>query len=520
MNPYISPRPRPRDNGLDHIAAINQNARTSWFGLLALLVFVGVTLLGHRDADFFAYGASTQLPLVGVSVPPEAFFWTAPVLTAALYCYLHLYLLNLWEALAKAPARVEGERLADKVPPSLITTAALIYRNWRRKDGCHGPRPLSIATVFVSILLVWGFGWIILGALWIRSFPLHNEWMTMLVGLSLFISLDVGVISLFSASRLLAYPRSPNVAHLYPEHVVLRLTMFAVIGVCSWARTEDGLPVIGDDWLYPANLVEAELTQKPDDWRTHDEWMADYLAEYCKRNGIPLGAETCTADDEAFLRDAKIRRKAHIGSLNKLSLQGRDLRKAKLVLAFLAGADLRAAKLNGAVLLGTQLQGAVLYGAQMQEADLGAAQIQGAGLTSADLKRANLALTSMQRADLAHTQMQETNLVMAKMQGAVLYGAQMQEADLDWANLQSADLRSSTISRASLRSVDFTGSSGVTQEAIDTAFGDARTILPEGIIRPCHWDPEGPSIIDKAIGDDPVYQAWLADYGEWPCLAE
>jgi hypothetical protein len=51
---------------LDHIAEASKNARATWFGLLA---FVGVTLLAHKDADFFAYGAETQLPLIGLKVP-------------------------------------------------------------------------------------------------------------------------------------------------------------------------------------------------------------------------------------------------------------------------------------------------------------------------------------------------------------------------------------------------------------------------------------------------------------------
>ena len=66
----------PADHGdiLGHIARVSQNARTTWFGLLGLLAFVGVTLLGHKDADFFAYGAETQLPLIGIKVPVKAFF--------------------------------------------------------------------------------------------------------------------------------------------------------------------------------------------------------------------------------------------------------------------------------------------------------------------------------------------------------------------------------------------------------------------------------------------------------------
>ena len=43
------------------IKKIAQNARTTWFGLLALLVFVGVTLMGHKDSDVFAFGRHDNL---------------------------------------------------------------------------------------------------------------------------------------------------------------------------------------------------------------------------------------------------------------------------------------------------------------------------------------------------------------------------------------------------------------------------------------------------------------------------
>ncbi|HSF94131.1 MAG TPA: hypothetical protein VLA52_03825 [Thermohalobaculum sp.] len=88
---------------LAHIAELSRNARANWFGLIGLCLFVGVTLLGHEDADFFAFGAETKLPLVNVEIPVKAFFTFAPLLVAALYIYLHLYLISLWDALADAP---------------------------------------------------------------------------------------------------------------------------------------------------------------------------------------------------------------------------------------------------------------------------------------------------------------------------------------------------------------------------------------------------------------------------------
>ena len=69
----IAARPPPTEPDpkvlLDHIAEVSRNASATWFGLLGLLAFVGITLLGHRDADFFARGAGTQLPLVNITVP-------------------------------------------------------------------------------------------------------------------------------------------------------------------------------------------------------------------------------------------------------------------------------------------------------------------------------------------------------------------------------------------------------------------------------------------------------------------
>ncbi|MEL6197359.1 MAG: hypothetical protein AAFT19_05905, partial [Pseudomonadota bacterium] len=100
-----------------HIREISQNARTTWFGLLALLAFIGVTLMAHEDAHFFARDVETQLPLVNISVPTVAFFIGAPLLLTAVYAYLHLYLVVLWDALARAQDEVDGVALVDRIYP-------------------------------------------------------------------------------------------------------------------------------------------------------------------------------------------------------------------------------------------------------------------------------------------------------------------------------------------------------------------------------------------------------------------
>ncbi len=49
--PEPTPEPDPKII-LDHIAEVSKNARATWFGLLGLRAFVGVTLVAHNDADF------------------------------------------------------------------------------------------------------------------------------------------------------------------------------------------------------------------------------------------------------------------------------------------------------------------------------------------------------------------------------------------------------------------------------------------------------------------------------------
>lgn len=90
------------------IARINEIsalARASWLGLLAYLAFIFVTLLGVTDADFLVPSRQTQLPLVNVEIPTFYFFILAPILAAALYIYLHIFLIKLWDSIADAPRK-------------------------------------------------------------------------------------------------------------------------------------------------------------------------------------------------------------------------------------------------------------------------------------------------------------------------------------------------------------------------------------------------------------------------------
>ncbi|MEM6943823.1 MAG: hypothetical protein AAF565_08770, partial [Pseudomonadota bacterium] len=270
-----------QERQLKHIEAISQNARASWFGLLGLLVFVGVTLMGHKDADFFAYGAATQLPLVGIEVPPTAFFIGAPILTAALYIYLHLYLFNLWDALGEIGPVIydednQKEQLSAGIHPTMMALAALRYRARTRAEEegrCCQPLPLGWAVELITYLLVWIFGVAMLVWLWLASMPAHSLLISGVCGFCLCQAFLTGVRGMqVYRAHLSGFPQG-KAATVEPDNVLGSVLTYLFIASVSWIRA-DGY--MGDNFIAKANLREAEITARPKDWLDYEEWKKEH----------------------------------------------------------------------------------------------------------------------------------------------------------------------------------------------------------------------------------------------------
>ena len=452
---------------LGQIEKISLNARTAWFGLLALLVFIGVTLMGHRDSDFFAFGAETQLPLLNIAVPTEAFFIAAPVLAAALYIYLHIYLNGLWVALAKAPSVIEGDPLDERIYPSMLGTAALILRRRLRAEPAPPVKSRGLAPLGISLLMTWLFGWVVLAAVWVRSWPYHEAWLSLWIAFWLWLALIAGIGSFLHLILLMRHADWQPVgipwrkllrgdraalgcAGRLSGQVLAGLLLLAVLSTLSLASTTSGFgpPAL----LASADLREAELTRKPKDWLRYALWLEEWERQFRQREGIPLVQpirEWPRRLQTSFEAETRERWILRTRSLDTARLAGRDLIGADLTGAFLAGADLRRARLTGATLRRAELQGAALYAAGLKDANLAEAQLQGA-----DLRDAHLA-----------------------------------EADLRLADLTSADITDWYIDGSSLRGVNLSNvAHSMKQRMIDAAFGDGGTLLPPGLVAPCHWD--------------------------------
>lgn len=497
---------------LEHIKEISQNARANWFGLLALLAFVGVALLGHEDADFFARGVQTTLPVVGIDVPTRSFFLAAGLLIAALYIYLHLYLLGLWYALAEIRQDEGAPPLSDTVYPGLFAQSALWWRNRSRHRRRHQEAPSAAPRIFgwlsvaISVLFGWGFGLIVLAGLWWRSMPAHEPWLTLAIGAAFAGALGVGVTTFATAARRLGRAgREQVVRGNWPLRSALGLA-FALVALVSGERTGNAViwcsgacpferlaffraadlrndaerqfaeqrlldppgwtwnPVLDLDLpflsLAPIDLREAELTVRPAEWLPYGIWRDDLESAWRRERAID--GEMSLKQEKAFLAEARRRWRLRIAALQAADLKGLDLRGADMTGAFLPGADLR-----GAMLRGAEARGAVMPGARLECLD--PARSEGetdqdcTDLTDANLGDAHLEGATVGKARIEGTNLNSAGLDVAEMSGVraddatVLAGASLVGASLTGSRLDGVDLSEANLNRAAMESAQMQG---------------------------------------------------------------
>lgn len=129
--------------------------------------------------------------------------------------------------------------------------------------------------------------------------------------------------------------------------------------------------------------------------------------------------------------------------------------------------------------------GFVVNGASLPDAQLACADLHSVILMESDLPRANLACASLEQAVLRKTNLRGSDLREAKMDRADLF-----RTDLSGADLREASLVSSFLKCTDLRGTDLSTARGLTDAQLRDAFGDERTRLPSGVVRPATWAPE------------------------------
>ncbi len=552
---------------LAFVAEVSKNARTTWFALIGVLLFSTIAIGGVEDRDFFSYDSSVQLPLVAVSVPVLGFFYAGPVIVLGLYTYFHLYLIKLWRALSwVGPEAAPGLQLDDVAYPWLISDAAI-----QRKPGAER-RSLGWLTQTVSLAMGWWAGPVVLALFWYRSFPPHNLFLTLWCGALMAAAVTGGVLSYrlwVRTMQLHPAETQPTLHDCAPTELSMGVGTLALLlsilatqgGVLTW--TDNGK----DIFLYPANLYRAELAERPDNWLPHDEAQAEFMAKYSglKRRELDLSAESQQPWTAAAKTAFKSQREGQLASLRAKDFPDVNFRAATLSEAFMPGLDLRRANLRFASLVMAQMEGTLLFDARLDRANFRDARMEsanlvgasmreayfaGATLTGADFREARLDGASfhqarMDGADFSKAQMEganffqtrldrasfrgaglaEANFLGAHMQGgdlvevwavgATLSHAKISDANFHGANLRAADVSGADMSGSGLTAVDLRGSN-ITQEQLDSAFGDASTAgrLPSGLTAPDHWSKGDLSAIWTIRFEQ--WCAWRAARGHGP----
>ena len=260
---------------ISRINALTSNARNTWFALLGVLVFVGITLMGVEHVDFYGVNRATKLPLVNVEVPTFYFFVAAPILTAAIYGYFHLYLIRLWDALGDAPARVENKPIGDLISPWLVSDAALHFRNRVRNDKCSTPRTLEGGAMLLNFLLAWLFGLIILYFLWRLSLPARAFWMSAIACLSFIVSIIVAASSIAMMARRMRRPPGTDTPRLWSKPLQVTGVLIGSLALLyeSYESTE-GSP----SRLASLDMIDEQVVTRPGNWLDYDFAKAECRA--------------------------------------------------------------------------------------------------------------------------------------------------------------------------------------------------------------------------------------------------
>lgn len=134
---------------------------------------------------------------------------------------------------------------------------------------------------------------------------------------------------------------------------------------------------------------------------------------------------------------SKVTPKTYVGVLERVTLEGEDLRCA----------DFRGAYLRDANLRGADLRGANLWQAELDGADLRDARLDGAYLSYADLDEADLRGAVLDGAVLSNARLWGADLGTASLREADLRGAYVVGSDFRFADLSNADLRDASVER-------------------------------------------------------------------------
>lgn len=186
---------------------------------------------------------------------------------------------------------------------------------------------------------------------------------------------------------------------------------------------------------------------------------------------------TASPEVEALVAEIAEKQFKIIINCEKCNLRGANLDGSFLRLAAFQRTDLTGAKLRGSDMTGIHLTRAKLDGADLSGSNLAGSDLTRASFRNAVLRNARLDAVRVHNADFTGADLRGANLRILEF----VNGLSLRNVDARGARFDHAWLARVDISGADFRGANFTRVSGLTNEQLATACGDATTILPEGL---------------------------------------
>ena len=140
--------------GLEEVQQLSQNAGKVSLTILATVAFVLITMAATPDSQLVTNGNTSDLPLIGAKVPIQLFYFASPVILFFLFLYFHIYLLRLWIAMARLPARFcDGRSVDEATYQWLLNDIGRSY--FKRLSDRHPP------LFRLQNGAAWGLGWML-----------------------------------------------------------------------------------------------------------------------------------------------------------------------------------------------------------------------------------------------------------------------------------------------------------------------------------------------------------------------
>ncbi|ATN33661.1 hypothetical protein ACO34A_07550 [Rhizobium sp. ACO-34A] len=240
---------------------------------------------------------------------------------------------------------------------------------------------------------------------------------------------------------------------------------------------------------------------------------------------LPTGQAAALAAATLFLSLGAVTGSAMAGDCRSYAQQGIDwsgCKKSMLIItdSELDGANLTKTDFSFTDLRGSSMKGANLEKGKMVRASFVAAKLEGANFNKVEAYRSNFARSTADRATFVNAEVQRADFREAQLSGSDFTKAELGRADFRGATITGSRFTMANLARARLNGAVFTGpldfsnafllltriegldlsaATGLEQEQVDLACGDASTRLPPGLVAPAGW----PCADDPDDSNDP-----------------